>query len=101
MPLLISIVGGDECPGRPRCFVSRHERAAGQFSNDEAGFAGLIAFLGEHAPPAGTVVGLEASGGYERALGQTLHHSGIGVRVHNPACVRYFARAIGKLANNH
>jgi transposase len=99
MPLLISIVGIDVAKATLDVWF-RGISTPRQFSNDEAGFAELIAFLGEHAPPAGTVVGLEASGGYERALCQTLHHSGIGVRVHNPACVRYFARAIGKLAKN-
>ena len=99
LPLLISIVGIDVAKATLDVWF-RGMSTPRQFSNDEAGFAELIAFLGEHAPPAGTVVGLEASGGYERAVCRTLHHSGIGVRVHNPACVRYFARAIGKLAKN-
>jgi transposase len=67
MPLLISIVGIDVAKATLDVWF-RGMSTPRQFSNDEAGFAELIAFLGEHAPPAGTVVGLEASGGYERAV---------------------------------
>lgn len=43
-------------------------------------------------------VGLEASGGYEGRLADSLHAAGLEVYVVAPARVRNFARAIGQLA---
>ncbi|RYG28120.1 MAG: IS110 family transposase [Burkholderiales bacterium] len=43
-------------------------------------------------------VGLEASGGYERKLADSLHAAGIEVYILPPARVRGFARAIGQIA---
>ncbi|CAN7189447.1 IS110 family transposase [Rhizobium sp. LjRoot254] len=45
-----------------------------------------------------SVVGLEASGGYERPLADALHAAGIDVRILQPSRVRGFARSIGQLA---
>lgn len=44
------------------------------------------------------VVGLEASGGYERRLADSLHAAGLKVYILPPARVRNFARAVGQLA---
>lgn len=44
------------------------------------------------------VVGLEASGGYERMLAESLHSHGVTVYILAPARVRSFARAIGQAA---
>jgi transposase len=43
-------------------------------------------------------VGLEASGGYERRLADSLHAAGLEVHVVMPGRVRSFARSIGQLA---
>lgn len=45
-----------------------------------------------------TAVGLEASGGYERRLADSLHAAGLAVYILPPARVRGFARAIGQFA---
>lgn len=44
------------------------------------------------------IVGLEASGGYERRLADSLHAAGLKVYILPPARVRNFARAMGQLA---
>ncbi|MDA5250347.1 transposase, partial [Agrobacterium sp. MAFF210268] len=44
------------------------------------------------------VVGLEASGGYERRLADSLHAAGLKVHILPPARVRNFAKAMGQLA---
>lgn len=43
-------------------------------------------------------VGLEASGGYERKLADSLHAAGLEVHILPPARVRGFARALGQVA---
>lgn len=43
-------------------------------------------------------VGLEASGGYERKLADSLHAAGLTVYILPPARVRSYARAVGRLA---
>lgn len=43
-------------------------------------------------------VGLEASGGYERKLADSLHAAGLEVHILPPARVRGFARAVGQVA---
>lgn len=48
--------------------------------------------------PAGTHLVLEATGGYERLLVEAGHQAGLAVSVLNPARVRAFARAAGRLA---
>lgn len=45
-----------------------------------------------------TAVGLEASGGYERRLADSLHAAGLEVHILPPARVRGFARALGQVA---
>jgi transposase len=45
-----------------------------------------------------TLVALEASGGYERPICQTLHEAGLAVAVVQPGCVRHFAKSLKVLA---
>jgi transposase len=64
-------------------------------SNDDAGIQALLARLRSRAP---TLLVLEATGGYERALVAALATAGLPVVVANPRQVRDFARATGQLA---
>ena len=64
-------------------------------SNDQAGIEELIARLGASRP---TIVGLEATGGYEMLAVGSLSAAGFGVVVVNPAQVRAFANALGRRA---
>jgi transposase len=66
-------------------------------SRDAAGLALLIAWLGEREV---TRVGLEASGGYEREVIDTLQAAGFEVALLNALRVRRFAEAKGRLAKN-
>jgi transposase len=67
-----------------------------RFSNDAAGWKALLAWLG--AAPI-VRIGLEASGGYERAVAEQLA-AAYAVCVLDPARVRYYALALGRLAKN-
>jgi len=64
-------------------------------SRDEAGIEGLKQRLGELRA---SVVGLEATGGYEAVVAASLSAAGLSVVVVNPAQVRAFAKALGKRA---
>lgn len=64
---------------------------------DTAGLATLIAWLTEHGV---LRVGLEASGGYERLVIDTLQDAGFEVVLLNPLRVRRFAEAKGRMAKN-
>lgn len=64
---------------------------------DTAGLARLIAWLHEHEV---VRIGLEASGGYEREVLDTLQDAGFAVALLNPRQVRRFAQAKGRLAKN-
>jgi transposase len=57
--------------------------------NDQAGVAGLIDWLRSHGVAR---VGLEATGGYERAVREALALAGLEVVMHQPLEVRLFAR---------
>jgi transposase len=63
--------------------------------NDDAGLALLVERLGALRP---SLVVLEATGGYERAVVGTLAAAGVPLVVANPRQVRDFARATGQLA---
>ena len=65
--------------------------------NDEAGYATLVERLSDRAIAA---IGLEASGGYERAVLKALWQKGLPVRRINPHRLRQFARAAGVNAKN-
>lgn len=67
----------------------------GPFANDEAGHTALIAALTPLAP---TLIVLEATGGYERAVTVALAAAGLPVVVANPRQVRDFGKATGQLA---
>jgi len=64
-------------------------------ANDAAGIAGLVAQLLEVQPQ---LIAIEASGGYEQGLAQSLLLQGLPVAVVNPTRVRALAKATGKLA---
>jgi transposase len=68
-----------------------------RFENSPAGIAELIVWL--RARQVGRV-GLEASGGYERAMRQALETEGLEVIVHQPLEVRLFARLKRRRAKN-
>lgn len=63
--------------------------------NDDAGIAALVRRLRPAAP---TVIVLEATGGYERAVVAALAAASLPVVVANPRQVRDFARGTGQLA---
>lgn len=66
-----------------------------RFNQDQEGIRGLARRLAGLKP---TLVALEATGGYERALVGVLAEEEIPVRVFNPRQVRDFARSQGRLA---
>lgn len=68
-----------------------------QVSNDAAGLSELMVWLKARAVGR---VGLEASGGYERAAVQALGAAGFQVVLHQPLEVRLFARLKRKRAKN-
>ena len=68
-----------------------------QVTNDEAGWADLIKrFKGRKV----RVIGLEASGGYERGLIKALRKAGFRVHRVDAYRLRQYARAMGRLAKN-
>lgn len=69
----------------------------GQVANDGAGFLALGVWLRARGV---TRVGLEATGGYERAVVAWLHAEGFEVVVHQPLEVRLFARLKRRRAKN-
>lgn len=66
--------------------------------NTSFGIAQLIEALSQH--PIELVI-MEATGGYERQVYETLHAKGFKVRVMNPRQLRDFAKAIGILAKTN
>jgi len=71
------------------------KRKTGQFSNDEAGIAALHKQLQSLNV---SLVLMEATGGFERALAQHLCMAGLAVIVVNPRQAHDFAKAMGYLA---
>ena len=65
----------------------------GEFGNDPEGHTALLARL-----PAGVLVVMEATGGYEAALACALQAAGLAVAVVNPKQVRDFAQGMGQRA---
>lgn len=80
---------------KERLDVALHPDAT-QFSvdNSEAGIAELLERLGAEA----TLVVVEATGGYERAILAEVVSAGLPAALVNPRQVRDFAKAMGKLA---
>lgn len=68
-----------------------------QVANDGAGFAALCAWLQEHGVGR---VGIEATGGYERAVVAWLRAQGFEVVIHQPLEIRLFARLKRRRAKN-
>ena len=66
-----------------------------RFIQDQNGIRDLVSRLAALEP---TLVAMEATGGYERALITALGEEGLPVTVLNPRHVRDFARSQGKLA---
>lgn len=77
--------------------IHRQPGATLHVSRDDAGLARLITWLREHDVAR---IGLEASGGYERAVIEALEDAGFMVDLLNPPRVRRFAQAKGRLAKN-
>jgi transposase len=75
------------------CILPQKRRC--RVSNDDAGFAKLVAWLGD---PAETLVVLEATGGYQTPAVVALCTAGFDVVVANPRQVREHARSRGRLA---
>jgi transposase len=71
------------------------QEAIRSFANDPSGHQELVAYLQPLNP---TLIVLEASGGFELELALALLTVGLPVAVVNPARVRYFAKAHGRLA---
>lgn len=71
------------------------EKQAWQVCNTQAGIKELVPWMLELQPE---LIVVEATGGYQRSVVETLFHAGLGVAVVNPARVRQFARACGLLA---
>jgi len=66
-----------------------------QFQNNLAGIRKLIKKI---TPLPALFVAMEATGGYEKLVAQTLANNNISLAVVNPRQVRDFAKALGKLA---
>lgn len=71
--------------------------AAFRLDNDAGGHAALVERLSRHTD---CIVGLEASGGYERQAMRALWRGGLAVRRINPYQLRQFARSAGVKAKN-
>src|SRR5215212_1976699 len=71
------------------------ERQETQVENSREGIARLVEQMQDLQPE---LIVVEATGGYQRAVVETLFHAGLAVAVVNPARVRQFARACGLLA---
>lgn len=71
------------------------EKKASQVGNDEIGITKLIKKMKTLKP---TLIVVEATGGYQRAVALGLYEAGLPVAVVNPVRVRQYARASGLLA---
>jgi transposase len=74
-------------------FASVDEGKPKRFSNCESGCDSLKDFL-----PEGSVIHVEATGGYERLVCRQLRKGGFKVHVHNPYKAKRMAQGIGKKA---
>jgi len=63
--------------------------------NTPAGHQAVVAWLARRGVG---IIGLEASGGYERPVRDALHAAGLAVC--NPARVRFYAKALGRRAKS-
>jgi transposase len=96
MPQITGFVGIDVSKARLDVAVAGSD-APFQVANDERGLAELVERLSGGGVAA---VGLEATGGYERAAVAALAAAGLSVRRINPYRLRRFAQAAGVAAKN-
>ena len=89
-----SYVGIDVSKDRLDVAVLGEERGW-QVDNTQAGIAKLVQQMQEISPE---LIVVEATGGYQRDVVESLFHAGLCVAVVNPVRVRQFARACGLLA---
>jgi transposase len=80
---------------KSKLHLATDARFLGQFDNSPPGRQTLVQQLVASGP---TLVALEASGGYERPVCQTLQEAGLAVAVVQPGCVRHFAKSLKVLA---
>lgn len=71
------------------------EARASQIGNNQSGIANLASQMRARQPE---LIVVEATGGYQRAVVQSLFEAGLPVALVNPQRVRQYARACGKLA---
>lgn len=80
--------------GKSEVVIARHgdaARATRTFRNTAAGLGKWLATL-----PAGSVLALESTGGYERLLADLAHVQGVRVYVLNPKAVHHYAKSQGQ-----
>ena len=87
-------VGVDVAKATLEVAWSTEPTARWQTSNDQAGWAALVAQLQPLRP---TIIVLEATGGYETGVASALAAAGLPVAIVNPRQVRDFAKALGLL----
>lgn len=88
------VVGIDVCKARFDVFI----HPAGERFSCPASPGGIVDLVGRLKGLGPCVTALEASGGYERKLAESLHAAGLAVYIVAPARVRSLARALGQLA---
>lgn len=91
------MVGGIDCGKNTLDIALYPEGDHVRVANGGSGFETLRAWLAEHGVQR---VGIEASGGYERAVRNHLRTAGLVVAVFDPGRVRHFARAKGQRAKS-
>jgi transposase len=87
-------VGLDVAKATVDLACSTNPAARWQTTNDEAGWAALVAHIRTLDP---TLIVLEATGGYEIGAASALSTAGLPVAIVNPRQVRDFAKALGLL----
>src|SRR5258708_35243354 len=92
------VVGIDVAKDQVDVSVLGAELGAEQFDNSSEGHTALAAAL---KPLKVSLVVLEATGGYEAALGCALQAAGLAVVGINPKQARDFAKSMGRLAKTH
>lgn len=80
---------------KSKLHLATQARFLAEFDNSPTGRQALLRQLVASGP---TLVALEASGGYERPVCQTLQEAGLAVAVVQPGCVRHFAKSLKVLA---
>lgn len=90
-------IGGIDVAKAKLDVAAHGELELAQFGNDPDGFSALGAWLAQRSI---TRVGLEATGGYERAVVAWLQAHGFEVVVHQPLDIRLFARLKRQRAKN-